>query len=113
MERTPKTPAAATPAVTVHQPFHIGAAQLFAVQPGIALDDAFATLSLLLGTTRDALTDLAVLMEPGGDRPIEQVGAGLAWAHVYLLDVACALQSSIQAGLKRAQAQRGDSTEGV
>lgn len=107
---TPKPPVAApgvAPAVTVHQPFHVGAGQLFAVQPGVALGDAFAALSLLVGTAREAVEGMAVLMESGesGPRPIADVGAGLAWAPVYLLDMACALQSSIEQGLKAAKGE--------
>ena len=94
-------------AVTTQQPFHVGAGQLFAVQPGVALGDAFAALSLLVGTAREAVEGMAVLMEASesGPRSIADVGAGLAWAPVYLLDMACALQSSIEQGLKAAKGE--------
>lgn len=99
MARTDKAPAPAAQAVTAHQPFSIGFSNLFAVQPGIPLANAFEELSLLVTTARDAAASLAMEVE-GSSHGIEPCSV---WPIAYLLDMANALQSSMDAGLKAAQ----------
>lgn len=88
--------AAVVTAVTVHKSFSFGASELFAVQAGVPLSDAMDDLSLLIGTAQAAARLGAVNAESGDD-------PGAAWAPVYLLEMAHALQRSIHSGLLEAQ----------
>ena len=93
------TPAAtAANAVTAHTSFSFGASELFAVQAGVPLSDAMDDLSVLIGTAQAAARLLAIEAETCDD-------PGATWAPVYLLDMACALQSSIEQGLKAAKGE--------
>ena len=89
-------------AVTVSEPCTIGMAAMFAVRPGVQLESASDELSLLLATARDAAADLAILLSDTNP-PTGTMGGSLAHPIAYLLDMACALQSSIHEGLKNAQ----------
>lgn len=89
-------------AVTVHGFITSGASEVFAVQPGVPLAIASEELSFLICTARDAAADLAILLSDTNP-PTGTMGGSLAHPIAYLLDMACALQSSIHEGLKNAQ----------
>ncbi len=96
-------------AVTVHQSFRIGVPDLagvFAVQAGIPLEQGFGELALLVSAASDAASDLAQLLGDTNPPSISAAGS-LVWPIVYLLDMANALQSSMDLGLR---ATRGDAT---
>lgn len=102
MSPTPRKAPGLAQAVTVSEPCTIGMAAMFAVRPGVPLDAASDELSLLLSTARDAAADLAILLSDTNP-PTGTMGGSLAHPIAYLLDMACALQSSIHEGLKSAQ----------
>ena len=81
-------------AVTAHQAFSMGGAELFAVQAGVPLSDALQTLRILIGSAGAAVADVAAAIEDGG--------AVAPWATAHLLDAAYALTASIHAGLDQA-----------
>ena len=88
--------------VTVSEQCTIGAAALFTVRSGVPLLQASDELALLVSTARDAAADLAILLSDTNP-PTGTMAGSLAHPIAYLLDMACALQSSIHEGLKNAQ----------
>ena len=82
--------------VTVPRPVALGADGLFAVQAGVPLSEAMDALGVLLGTA-----------EAGGGG---QDCSGTVWAVQHLLQMARALNSSIQSGF--VAAQRGNDASG-
>lgn len=88
--------------VTVGDLCTIGAAALFTVRSGVPLLQASDELALLVSTARDAAADLAILLSDTNP-PTGTMAGSLAHPIAYLLDMACALQSSIHEGLKNAQ----------
>ena len=95
-QHKPTPAAAAATAVTARTSFSFGASELFAVQAGVPLSAAMDDLSLLIGTAQAAARQVAVNAESCDD-------PGAAWAPVYLLEMAHALQCSIHSGLLEAQ----------
>ena len=100
---TPNPPVAAPGAphaVTVKHPVSMSAGgRVFEVRDGVPLTDAMDTLALLLATAQAASYGVATTAESTPENP------GVAWASVYLLELAADLHASIHAGL--VQAQRG------
>lgn len=81
-------------AVTAHQAFSMGGAELFAVQAGVPLLNALETLRILIGSAGAAVVDVAAAIEDGG--------AVAPWGTAHMLDAAYALTASIHAGLDKA-----------
>ncbi len=91
-------------AVTVDRPVILGVDGLFAVQAGVPLSEAMGALSVLLDTAEAATLGAA---EAGGGG---QDCSGSVWAVKHLLQMARALNSSIQSGF--VAAQRGNDASG-
>ena len=90
--------------VTVPRPVTLGADGLFAVQAGVPLSEAMDAMAVLLSTAEAAALGAA---EAGGNG---QDCTGSIWAVQHLLQMARALNSSIQSGF--VAAQRGNDASG-
>lgn len=96
-------------AVTAHHPFfktRPGGGELFAVQAGIPLNEAFDELNLLLQAVEGVATDLAICIDDDGSP------AG-AWGVEKLMPFARALAASMHSGLMQAEAARHAAGEEV
>ena len=90
--------------VTVHRPVALGTNGLFAVQAGVSLSEAMYAFGVLQDKAEAATLGAA---EAGGGG---QDCSGSVWAVQHLLQMARALNSSIQSGF--VAAQRGDDASG-
>ena len=90
--------------VTVPRPVALGTDGLFAVQAGVPLSEAMDALGVLLDTAEAATLGAA---EAGGNG---QDCTGSIWAVQHLLQMARALNSSIQSGF--VASQRGNGAKG-
>ena len=90
--------------VTVPRPVTLGTDGLFAVQAGVPLSEAMDALGVLLDTAEAATLGAA---EAGGNG---QDCTGSIWAVQHLLQMARALNSSIQSGF--VASQRGNGAKG-
>ena len=90
--------------VTMPQPVIFGTGDLFAVQAGVPLSDAMDALGVLLDTAEAATLGAAEAVGGGQDC------SGSVWAVQHLLQMARALNSSIQSGF--VAAQRGNDASG-
>ena len=90
--------------VTMPQPVIFGTGDLFAVQAGVPLSEAMDALGVLLDTAEAATLGAAEAVGGGQDC------SGSVWAVQHLLQMARALNSSIQSGF--VAAQRGDDASG-
>ena len=83
--------------VTMPQPVVLGTGGLFAVQAGVPLSEAMDALGVLLDTAEAATLGAAEAVGGGQDC------SGSVWAVQHLLQMARALNSSIQSGVVAAQ----------
>lgn len=90
--------------VTMPQPVIFGTGDLFAVQAGVPLSEAMDALGVLLDTAEAATLGAAEAVGGGQDC------SGSVWAVQHLLQMARALNSSIQSGF--VAAQRGNDASG-
>jgi hypothetical protein len=90
--------------VTMPQPVVLGTGGLFAVQAGVPLSEAMDALGVLLDTAEAATLGAAEAVGGGQDC------SGAVWAVQHLLQMARALNSSIQSGF--VAAQRGNDASG-
>ena len=90
--------------VTMPQPVIFGTGDLFAVQAGVPLSEAMDALGVLLDTAEAATMGAAEAVGGGQDC------SGSVWAVQHLLQMARALNSSIQSGF--VAAQRGNDASG-
>lgn len=94
--------------VTRHQGFNVGAVGLFAVQPGIDVNDAFNALGILLETARGSADHLASTF----DKSAGDIPPSAPWAPVYFIEMALALTESIHAAYFKTQRDDASKAEG-